>query len=146
MRRNSRCGIPSVWPAGGRLAIRRTDARRSSVSGSGVGPPATGLPSAKSNAPQGLSVPLPCRRDSGLNSGVRAGAGGGQGAPQDMLAQQGAEAAQAPTPFGPPGIPGAEGMGMNPNEGGLPAQMMQPGATREAQTGMTNTGEEALGL
>ena len=78
--------------------------------------------------------------------GQQGGAGGGQGAPQDMLAQQGAEAAQAPTPFGPPGIPGADGMGMNPNEGGLPAQMMQPGATREAQTGMTNTGEEALGL
>jgi len=70
--------------------------------------------------------------------------GASGGPPQDILAQQQAAAAQAPTPFGAQGIPGAEGMGMNPNEGGLPAQMMQPGATREGQTGISATGEEIL--
>jgi hypothetical protein len=45
----------------------------------------------------------------------------------------------------PPGIPGAQGgQGFNPAMGGLPAQMMQPGATREGQTGLAQGGAETL--
>ncbi len=55
------------------------------------------------------------------------------------------EQAQAAMAEGGGGIPGAEGAAFNPAEGGLPAQMQEPGATREMQTGVTQTtGEEIL--
>ena len=74
-------------------------------------------------------------------------AGGAEGGlPQDIMAQNEAAAAQAPTPFASGGLEGIGGQGFNPAAGGLPAAMAAPGATREAQTGMTNTGEGALGF
>jgi hypothetical protein len=55
-----------------------------------------------------------------------------QMAMQQQAMQQQQQLAMQPQP---PGIPGAEGQGFNPAMGGQPAQMMQPGATREMQTG-----------
>ena len=75
--------------------------------------------------------------------GGQGGMGGEQG-PQDIMAQQQAAAAQAPTPFSAQGL-GAQGMGMNPTEGELPAAMSAPGlATRETATGRTATGEPVV--
>jgi len=63
---------------------------------------------------------------------------------QDMIAQQAQAAQQAPAPGTPPGLPGAEGQGFNPAEGGLPAQMAAPGATMEGQTLQTRGGEPVV--
>ena len=63
---------------------------------------------------------------------------------QQMAQQAAAEAQmvmqQQQAAMQPPGIPGAEGAGFNPAQGGQPAQMMQPGATFEGQMGMTRGG------
>ncbi len=59
---------------------------------------------------------------------------------QAQMAQQ-----QQGAPMGPQGIPGVGGQQWNPAEGGMPAQVGAPGATREMQAGRTRTGEEALG-
>ena len=55
----------------------------------------------------------------------------------DMKSQM----AQAGTP---PGVQGAGGQGFNPAAGGQPPTNVQPGATREGQTGRSLSGEEAL--
>ena len=77
---------------------------------------------------------------------------GGEGAqgtegniPPDVLAQQQAAAAQSPAPFGSPGVGPGGGL-ENPAGGGLPPALGAPGQTREAVTGQTGTGEEALGF
>ena len=63
---------------------------------------------------------------------------------QQMAQQAAAEAQmvmqQQQAAMQPPGIPGAEGAGFNPAQGGQPAQMMQPGATFEGQMGLTRGG------
>jgi hypothetical protein len=48
----------------------------------------------------------------------------------------------APVRTNPRGIPGAEGQGVNPAAGGMPAAQTMPSATREQQTQRTQTGEE----
>lgn len=78
--------------------------------------------------------------------GMGGQAGGAEGGlPQDILAQQQAASAQAPQPFGSPGV-GEGGPLANPAGGGLPPALGAPGQTREALTGQTGTGEEALGF
>jgi hypothetical protein len=62
---------------------------------------------------------------------------------QNMQAQQQMAMQQAQAAANPQGVPGAEGM--NPAEGGQPPAMMNPGATRESQTGMTATGDQTAG-
>jgi hypothetical protein len=61
---------------------------------------------------------------------------------QMMIAQQQLALQQAQASSGGQGIPGAEGM--NPAMGSVPPAMMNPGATREMQTGMTATGEQVV--
>jgi len=60
--------------------------------------------------------------------------------------QQMAQLQQQPNPGTPPGMPGVEGQGVNPEQGGMPPAGFMPGATREAQTGQAMGGEEAQGL
>jgi hypothetical protein len=63
---------------------------------------------------------------------------------QQIQDQQNAQAElerqQAQNMMGPQGIPGAEGQGVNPAMGGMPAQQMMPQATREQQTGAARNG------
>ena len=56
---------------------------------------------------------------------------------QDQAGQMG----QGQEGLPPGGIEGADGMGFDPNQGGLPAQMANPGATMEQQTGFSRGGE-----
>ncbi len=44
------------------------------------------------------------------------------------------------------GIPGVEGAGFDPNQGGLPPATVAPGATREGQTGRTQGGAPVAGV
>ncbi len=44
------------------------------------------------------------------------------------------------------GIPGVEGAGFDPNQGGLPPATVAPGATREGQTGLTQGGAPIAGV
>ena len=67
-----------------------------------------------------------------------------QGMIEQQMQMAAAQGQQAPAPGTPPGIPGAEGQGFNPAEGGLPAQMAAPGATMEGQTLQTRGGESVV--
>jgi hypothetical protein len=65
-----------------------------------------------------------------------------QMAMQQQIAQQQMAMQQAQAAANPQGVEGAEGM--NPANGSAPPAMVNPGATREMQTGQTRSGQQAM--